>query len=126
MSPSPARTLVDFNRLDARIRVLLSQPATALIALLIVTLFVHGYEIFNLHLTIDEELHLDIGRRAVARLWIAQGRWGMGLATTLLPSSVVPVVSTALGIGLLALALWLVVEHAFGADRCASVCAVSL
>jgi hypothetical protein len=127
MSPSTARTLVDsFNRVDARIRVLLSQPAAALIAVLIVSLFAHGYEIFNLHLTIDEELHLDMGRRAVAKLWIAQGRWGMGLATTLLPSSVVPVVSTALGVGLLALSLWLIVERAFGADRCASVCAVSV
>jgi len=76
MTPSTARTLGDsLNRVDTRIRDLLSQPTAALIALLIVVLFAHGYEIFNLHLTIDEELHLDTGRRAIAELWIAQGRW---------------------------------------------------
>jgi hypothetical protein len=127
MTPSTARTLGDsLNRVDTRIRDLLSQPTAALIALLIVVLFAHGYEIFNLHLTIDEELHLDTGRRAIAELWIAQGRWGMGIVTTLIPSSVVPVVSPGLGVGLLALSLWLTVERAFGADRCASVCAVSV
>ncbi len=120
------KTLVDsLNRVDARIRGLLSQPAAAPIALLIVVLFAHGYEIFNLHLTIDEELHLDMRRRDIARLWLAQGRWGMGLLSALLPSTVVPVVSTALGVGLLALSLWLTVR-AFGADRSESVCAVSV
>ena len=68
----------------------------------------------------------ELGRLAVATGWIAEGRWGMGLVvSTLLPSSVIPVVSTGLGVGLLALSLWLTVR-AFGADRCASVCAVSV
>jgi hypothetical protein len=127
MTPSIPKTLADtLNRVDGRIRNLLSQPAAALIALLIVSLIAHGYEIFNLHLTIDEELHLETGRREIAMLWIAQGRWGMGLVSTLLPSSVVPVVSTALGVGLLVLSLWLTVERAFGADRCGSICAVAV
>ena len=127
MRPNRAKTLVDsLNRVDARIRDLLSQPGAALIALLIVLLVAHGYEIFNLHLTIDEDIHIGMGRRQLAKAWIGEGRWGMGLVSTLLPSSVVPVVSIGLGVGLLALSLWLVVERAFGADRSVSVCAVSV
>src|SRR6476646_8262242 len=92
-----------FKRMDAGIKELLCQPAAALIAVLIVVLFAHGYEIFNLHLTTDEELHLDLGRRDIAEWLIGEGRWGIGFLTTLLPSSIVPVVSTGLGVGLLAL-----------------------
>ena len=113
-----------FARMDASLRAWFLQPNVAYNALLVVVLAAHGYEIFNLHLTIDEEIHIADGR--VAMSWIAQGRWGMGLASLLLPSSVAPFVSTALGIGLLAVSLWIIVVRSFGADRYAGFCAVAV
>lgn len=56
-----------------------------------VVLAAYGFELFNLHLTIDEEFHAD--RDGPALEWIWQGRWGMYLLNALLlPSTVVPFV----------------------------------
>jgi hypothetical protein len=112
------------QRIDAWLRAIFSQPAVAFSALLTVILMAHGYEIFNLHLTIDEELH--IGNHDIAMAWVGQGRWGMGLLSALLPSSVVPAVSIALGVGLLATSLWLITVRNLDADRYAGFCAVSI
>lgn len=110
--------------IDLRLRAFFAQPATVFAALLIVVLAAHGYEIFSLHLTIDEEIH--IGAKSVAGEWASQGRWGMAWLSLLLPSSVVPVVSTALGIGLLCASLWIVLVRVFDIDRLAAVVALSV
>lgn len=61
----------------------------ALIGLLsVVALAAYGYELFNLHLTIDEEIHAQANQ---AKAWIEQGRWGMFLLSRFLfPQPVVP------------------------------------
>ena len=54
----------------------------------------YGFEIFSFHLTLDEELFGEATQGSYALLWLAQGRWAMGALTMLVPSPVVPVVST--------------------------------
>jgi|GEM_PF-1330960 len=50
----------------------------------------YGYELFNLNLTIDEEVHANSSQ---ALSWIEQGRWGMYLLNSyLLPQPVIPFV----------------------------------
>lgn len=51
----------------------------------------YGFELFNLNLTIDEEIH---GNASQADAWIAQGRWGMYLLNAyFIPQPVLPFVS---------------------------------
>ncbi len=55
-----------------------------------------GDELFDLHLTIDEEIFADV---EAWRNWLTQGRWGMALLSRfVLPHPVAPVVSTSLGV----------------------------
>lgn len=97
------------GRIDAHFAAVLARPGVAPLLLTALVLGAHGYEIFGFHLTIDEEMHAD--RPSVAMNWLAQGRWGMALLSGLLPNSVVPVVSTALGIGVLATVIWLMLTR---------------
>jgi hypothetical protein len=56
----------------------------------IVAIAAYGFELFNLNLTIDEELHAFWSQ---ANAWIAQGRWGMFLLNRfLIPYPIVPFV----------------------------------
>jgi hypothetical protein len=70
---------------------------------IVVTLLTYGYEITNFSLSIDEELHsFDAGNW---RVWISQGRWGMGVLVYILPHglSSIPFLPTflfAIGLGL--------------------------
>ncbi len=53
-----------------------------------VALACYGFELFNLHLTIDEEVHAYASR---SEEWIQQGRWGMYLLSRFLfPQPVIP------------------------------------
>jgi Glucosyl transferase GtrII len=55
-----------------------------------VAIAAYGFELFNLNLTIDEELHAFASQDT---MWIAQGRWGMFLLNRLLiPYPIVPFV----------------------------------
>jgi len=55
-----------------------------------VAIAAYGFELFNLNLTIDEELH---GFTSHDTMWIAQGRWGMFLLNRLLiPYPTIPFV----------------------------------
>jgi len=63
-------------------------PLVAVLA--IVAIAAYGFELFNLNLTIDEEIHAFWSQ---ANVWIAQGRWGMFLLNTLLiPYPIIPFV----------------------------------
>lgn len=85
-------------------------------ALTLVVLMSYGYELFNFHLTIDEEMH---GSQAgMWHAWIAQGRWGMALSNyILIPNPVVPVVSTFIGVLGLTLGVASILNSAFELDR---------
>ncbi len=64
-----------------------------LVAILAVT---YGFELFNYHLTIDDELTLYLDQPGI---WVAQDRWVMHLITRLLlPYPFVPVVPLAVGL----------------------------
>jgi hypothetical protein len=53
-----------------------------------IALAAYGFELFNLHLTIDEELHAYANN---SQEWIKQGRWGMYLLSYFLfPQPVIP------------------------------------
>jgi len=70
---------------------------------IVVALLTYGYEITNFSLSIDEEIHsFDAGNW---RVWISQGRWGMGVLVYLFPHvlSIIPFLPTflfAIGLGL--------------------------
>ncbi|MBV5329426.1 MAG: glucosyltransferase domain-containing protein [Chlorobium sp.] len=70
---------------------------------IVVALLTYGYEITHFSLSIDEELHsFDAGNW---RVWISQGRWGMGFLVYLFPHglSIIPFLPTflfAVGLGL--------------------------
>jgi hypothetical protein len=64
----------------------------------------YGYETFSFHLTLDEELFGENVRNVSS--WVAEGRWSMALLSLALPSAVVPVVSTGLGVVLSSIAWW--------------------
>lgn len=94
------RLLVHVNRRcslwTARLESSISSPTILAFALIGTSLLLWGSEVFVLHLTIDEEVFAD---DSMWRAWVAQGRWGMALLSSLLvPRSVAPVVSTALGV----------------------------
>lgn len=82
--------------------------AAPVIAFVLAIAMTYGFEIFSFHLTLDEELYGEATRTGYAQAWLSQGRWAMGALTLLVPSPVVPVVSTLLGVVLTAAAVWLV------------------
>ena len=55
-----------------------------------VAIAAYGFELFNLNLTIDEEIHAFASQDT---MWIAQGRWGMFVLNRLLiPYPIIPFV----------------------------------
>lgn len=98
------------KKIDAfacRIQSYLNQNVFLVTALVSVMIAAYGFELFNLNLTIDEEMHAfssQLGR------WIEEGRWGMYLLNRfLLPQPVIPFVPlfTALTFHFLAILLFL-------------------
>lgn len=73
----------------------------------------YGFEVFSFHLTLDEESFAETSSAAYAQIWLAQGRWSMAVLTLLVPSPVVPVVSTLIGVALTGLALWILCRRYF-------------
>lgn len=61
-----------------------------------VALITYGYEITNFTLSIDEEVHSFCTRNW--RMWISQGRWGMGVLVYIFPHglSIIPFLATFL------------------------------
>jgi hypothetical protein len=83
----------DHARLAERV---LAQPAVLPATLALLTCLAYGNEIFNNHLTIDEEYFAD---SPMWRAWLGDGRWGMAaLSGLLVPRAVGPVVSTTIGV----------------------------
>ena len=111
--------------IESQIESLLSSAGACLGFLLFVCLLCYGYKIFGFHITIDEEIHADyVGQ---VSQWFAQGRWGMGLLSAFfLPSTVVPVVSPMLCIGLSATAWFYLLRNVYSWGNAAAVVAVSV
>ena len=110
--------------ISEKIAAFFEKPLIPFNFLLCIVLLAYGYEIFGFHLTIDEELHADyIG--AIAG-WSNQGRWGMSILSSFIPSSVVPVVSPIIGIGLSTFAWWFLLTNVFKIGRAEAVLAVAL
>lgn len=102
---------------------LFKHPSAHFNLLLVVILLAYGYEFFGFHLTIDEEIHADYRGWIVE--WLNQGRWGMALLSLLIPSAIVPAVSPILGIGLTALAWWLLLARVLPFGSTAATLAVA-
>jgi len=83
----------------------------------------YGLEIFGNQTSVDEPVLGVMGRWAMLKFWVGAGRWSMGITNILVATPVVPVVSTALGVALLGVALWWIAEqvHLFGWERVAIV-----
>lgn len=77
-------------------------------------LMCYGFELFNFHLTIDEELHA--GFRNAIPGWAAQHRWGNYLLSFLIPTTVVPVVSIFVGLVLIAFSFWQLLTKVYSVD----------
>lgn len=86
-------------------------PHVPLVAFIVVLALVYGYEVFSYHLTIDEEL-TGWGFFNV-NTWLSEGRWTTAALSLLVPTTVTPVVSTALGIGLSGAAWWILCRRTF-------------
>ena len=86
-----------------------------------------GYEVFSFNLTVDEEVTAVFTRAQRITGSIAEGRWTMATLTGLLPSTVIPVVSTAIGVGLSALCWWLLARRYLGLSpwKAAVACSVA-
>ena len=91
----------------SRMHSYLNQNLILVTTLLLIIIAAYGFELFNLNLTIDEEVHAFSPQ---ADRWIEQGRWGMYLLNRfLLPQPVIPFVPlfTALTFHLIAILLLL-------------------
>ena len=85
------------DRLYLRIAKYYEENAYLINILLIATVAAYGFELFNLNLTIDEEIHAFFN--GPTSDWIAQGRWGMYVLNRfLLPYTIVPVVPLLLAL----------------------------
>lgn len=94
----------------ARLEEMLKSKALFFLCVLCTALLSYGYETFSFHLTIDEELHAQFHNSApwAAKVWLQQGRWGMAILNTiLLKQTVLPVVSSAIGVAGMAGGLYL-------------------
>lgn len=98
-------------------------PALALIFALAMA---YGYEVFSFHLTLDEENFGEFSSAGYAQTWLAQGRWSMAALTLLIPSPVVPVVSTLLGVALTGLAFWFLCRRYFEMEPWAAMLTAAL
>lgn len=90
-------------------------------------LLAFGYEVFSFNLTVDEEATAMFTRLERIEGSIAEGRWTMATLTGLLPSTVIPVVSTAIGVGLSAVVWWLLARRFLGLSpwQAAVACSVA-
>ncbi len=86
-----------------------------------------GYEIFSFNLTIDEEATALFTRAERIEGSIAEGRWTMATLTGLLPTTVIPLVSTAIGVGLSAIVWWVLARRFLGLSpwKAAIACSVA-
>jgi hypothetical protein len=98
--------------------------AVAPLVIVVGLLVAYGFEIFSFTLTLDEEL-FAAGVRGVDA-WISEGRWSMAMLYLLVPSAIVPAVSTALGVGLMGLALWLIARRHLALGPATAAAAVLL
>lgn len=91
--PTPLTTVRTSAR---RAEGILALPGVLFAAVGLTLVVAYGNEIFNLHLTIDEEYFANA---PMWRAWLGDGRWGMALLSGLLmPRSVSPVVSSVIGV----------------------------
>lgn len=81
------------------------------LVLVLALLLTYGYGVFTFALTIDEESQIGSDSLDRARLALIEGRWAMSAFALLLPSPVVPVVSTGLGVALSGWAWWHLCRH---------------
>lgn len=86
-------------------------PIASYVALLLIT---YGYEIFSFNLTVDEPVVVTAGNKGWSLILLGQGRWGLSIVDLLQPTPAVPVVGTALSVGLTATALWLFARKLMG------------
>lgn len=100
--------------------------AGPIVAFVLAITMTYGFEIFSFHLTLDEELFGEAAQGSYSLLWLAQGRWAMGALTMLVPSPVVPVVSTLLGVLLTSAAVWIVCRRCMNMGLWPTALAASL
>jgi hypothetical protein len=100
--------------------------AAPVIAVTLAITMTYGFEIFSFHLTLDEELFGEASSTGYAQSWLSQGRWAMGVLTLMVPSPVVPVVSTLLGVVLTTVAVWLVCRNCMNMGQWPSALAASV
>jgi len=91
--------------------VVLRAPGILAITVIGAAVVIYGYEIFNLHIGLDEEISLTGTDSPQA--WLAQGRWAMAGFHAVLLAPVTPVVSVSIGVIGVATALLIV---------CAPIC----
>jgi hypothetical protein len=86
-----------------------------------------GYEVFSFNLTVDEEITPLFTRWERIVGSVSEGRWTLATLTSLLPNTVSPVVSTALGVGLSAICWWVIARRYLGLSpwRAAITCSVA-
>lgn len=88
-----------------------------------VILFAYGYELFNFHLTIDEEIHADYSGSIFE--WMKQGRFSLYILSFFLSSTVVPTVSPMLCLFLSSISWWFLLTKLYKISRfasCLSIC----
>jgi hypothetical protein len=83
-------TLADrFDISLAKVHKYLRENANLIFALAVVALCAYGFELFQLNLTVDEELHAEYLGPTLG--WVSQGRWGMYLLNKfILPYTIIP------------------------------------
>lgn len=114
-----------FDIINSKVSELFRSQAIFITFLSFTVFLCYGYEIFNLNVTIDEEIHSDYVGWVTA--WNAQGRWGMGLLSAfVMPSTVVPTVSIFLGVSLTLLAFYSILKEAFRLDEMAAAFTTAL
>jgi len=78
-----------FDTSLANVHEYLKENANLIFALAAVALCAYGFELFQLNLTVDEELHAEYLGPTLG--WVSQGRWGMYLLNKfILPYTVIP------------------------------------
>lgn len=73
----------------ANVHEYLKENATLIAVLAAVAVCAYGFELFQLNLTVDEELHAEYLGPTLG--WVSQGRWGMYLLNKfILPYTIIP------------------------------------
>lgn len=102
------------TRQTAEPRYRAAPPNLPLILFVAALVLAYGYEVFSFGLTIDEERYGEWDNATYAARWLEERRWTMSFLTLLVPSPVVPVVSTGLGVALSGTAWWLLSRRHLG------------